>query len=259
MLIKDLLATFQHPQQDKTIIHKIHPIPKLVYAITISTSTLLTLNPLIITLIITLNIVILTAAKEINKTLKTLKAAAPIIILVAALNYLLTPKPLKNLYTVAYTLRLIALITAIAIPFTTTNPDKMIQAITQLGIPHHYALTFTLALRFLPTLARDLQQIIDAQRARGHELEKGGIKQKIKSLLPILVPLIIIAVRRSQQVAEAIECRAYGAKPKRTSLDKLAITRKDIVFTIIAITPLVVLLLLKILKITAYSILACLL
>jgi energy-coupling factor transport system permease protein len=82
---------------------------------------------------------------------------------------------------------------------------------------------------------------MDAQKSRGLELEKGGFTKRIRNYIPILIPLIVSAIRRSLELAEAMETRAFGAKKQRTSLHALKIERRDIVtlvlcFTILALT-----------------------
>ena len=76
--------------------------------------------------------------------------------------------------------------------------------------------------------------IMDAQKARGLELERGNFLKRIRNYIPILIPLIIGAIRRSLELAEAMESRAWGATKKRTNLYVLKMQRGDLV--LIAIT-----------------------
>ncbi|RJS67953.1 energy-coupling factor transporter transmembrane protein EcfT [Candidatus Bathyarchaeota archaeon] len=100
-------------------------------------------------------------------------------------------------------------------------------ALEQSGIPYDVCFAFTTAVRFVPVLAEEAQTIIDAQRARGLELEKGNFMSRVRKYIPILIPLIVSAIRRSLELAEAMESRAWGANPKRTSLYVLKIGRGD--------------------------------
>ena len=74
---------------------------------------------------------------------------------------------------------------------------------------------FTMSLRFVPTLARDLQIITDAFRCKGLELEKGGLITRLKNYAKLLIPLMVLEVKRSLMIAEALEARGFGASPRR--------------------------------------------
>ncbi len=67
----------------------------------------------------------------------------------------------------------------------------------------------TIALRFIPTLIEETDKIMNAQKARGADLESGGIMQRAKALVPILIPLFVSAFRRADELALAMECRCY--------------------------------------------------
>jgi energy-coupling factor transport system permease protein len=75
---------------------------------------------------------------------------------------------------------------------------------------------------------------MDAQKARGLELEKGGLLKRIRNYIPVLIPLIVSAIRRSLELAEAMESRAWGASKKRTNLYALRLHKGD--FALLAIT-----------------------
>ena len=75
---------------------------------------------------------------------------------------------------------------------------------------------------------------MDAQKARGLELEKGGLLKRIRNYVPVLIPLIVSAIRRSLELAEAMESRAWGATKKRTNLYLLKLRRGD--YALLAIT-----------------------
>jgi energy-coupling factor transport system permease protein len=105
----------------------------------------------------------------------------------------------------------------------------------QLKVPYDYALTFNMAMRFVPTLSKEAQIIMDAQKSRGLEMEKGNFLQKIKNYIPILVPLIVSSFRRAELVADAMESRAFGATKKRTSLFTLRLGDADYAFLCIVV------------------------
>ena len=67
-------------------------------------------------------------------------------------------------------------------------------------VPYEFAFAFTTAVRFVPVLAEEAQTIMDAQKARGLELEKGGLLKRIRNYVPVLIPLIVSAIRRSLEL-----------------------------------------------------------
>jgi len=70
----------------------------------------------------------------------------------------------------------------------------------------------------VPTMAVDAQTVVDAQRSRGLELDKGNLLKRVRNYIPILIPLLLIAIRRSLELAEALEARGFPGKEGRTSL-----------------------------------------
>jgi len=141
----------------------------------------------------------------------------------------------KNLETAAaMTLRFIVLVESFSIFFLTTSPDHLGLALEQTHIPYEFCFAFTTAVRFVPVLAEEAQTIMDAQKARGLELERGNFLKRIRNYIPILIPLIVSAIRRSLELAEAMESRAWGATKKRTNLYVLKMRRGDLV--LIAVT-----------------------
>jgi len=134
----------------------------------------------------------------------------------------------------AMSVRFILIISCFSIFFLTTYPEDFAEALVKLKVPYEFALTFTMAIRFVPSLSREAQIIIDAQRSRGLELEKGSFIKKIRNYTPILIPLIVGAIRRSIKVAEAMESRGFGASPKRTSLRELKLKFGDYFFLLVA-------------------------
>ncbi len=139
----------------------------------------------------------------------------------------------------AMTLRFVVLIASFSVFFLTTSPDHLGLALQQSHVPYEFCFAFTTAVRFVPVLADEAQTIMDAQKARGLELESGNIIKRIRNYIPILIPLIVNAIRRSLELAEAMESRAWGASDKRTNLYKLNLKRADIILVIISVLMLI--------------------
>lgn len=134
----------------------------------------------------------------------------------------------------ALTLRFIVLVESFSIFFLTTSPDTLSLALEQTRVPYEFTFAFTTAVRFVPVLAEEAQTIMDAQKARGLELERGNLLKRVRNYIPILIPLIISAIRRSLELAEAMESRAWGATKKRTNLYVLKMCGED--FVLLALT-----------------------
>ena len=97
-----------------------------------------------------------------------------------------------------------------------------------LGLPDKLAYAMDLTMRFIPTFGRDFQLTMDAQRARGYELEKirGGLIQQVRRLGPLMVPVTIHAIIGSEDIIDAMDLRAFGVGPRRW-LDQLIYRNRD--------------------------------
>ena len=118
-------------------------------------------------------------------------------------------------------------IPAILIPYT-TDPNIFGTAFRQMGISDKISFTMDLAFRFLPTFARDLTITMDAQRARGYEMDKlkGGIVARIQRLAPLIIPVVMQSTVTGEEVIDAMDLRAFGTRP-RTWLKQLHYALRD--------------------------------
>ena len=111
--------------------------------------------------------------------------------------------------------------------FLTVHPDQLSQALIQMRVRFEFAFAVSMAMRYVPTLGKEAYAIMDAQRARGVELDKGNLMTRIRNIVPIIVPLIIVSIRRALSVAESMESRAFGASENRTYMEKLSFRKRD--------------------------------
>jgi len=222
-------------------IHNLDPRIKFVYVCAIFAVAIIfwELLPLITLFILQMPFVLLAGVKR--EWLRSLRGAAFLATVIFLTNFIVaylgagykvTPANLENAF--AITLRFLVLVESFSIFFLTTSPDHLGLALEQTRIPYEFCFAFTTAVRFVPVLAEEAQTIMDAQKARGLELERGNFLKRIRNYIPILIPLIVSAIRRSLELAEAMESRAWGATKKRTNLYTLKIHRGDII--LIAIT-----------------------
>ncbi|MFN2109229.1 MAG: energy-coupling factor transporter transmembrane component T family protein [Anaerolineae bacterium] len=134
----------------------------------------------------------------------------------------------KIIFAVSQLVRMYAItVMAITIPYT-VDPSLYGVTFRGLGLPDKFAYAMDLAFRFVPTLARDFTVTMDAQRARGYEVEKlsGGVIAQIRKLAPLLVPVTINAIVGAEDIIDAMDLRAFGVRP-RTWVHKLAYVRAD--------------------------------
>ncbi|MDR2931806.1 MAG: energy-coupling factor transporter transmembrane protein EcfT [Oscillospiraceae bacterium] len=133
-------------------------------------------------------------------------------------------------------IRIVCLIAGTSLMTYTTSPIALTDAIERLFSPlkkirmpvHEVAMMMTIALRFIPTLIEETDKIMSAQKARGADMESGNIIQRVKALVPILIPLFVSAFRRADELALAMECRCYHGGEGRTRMRQLHMGRLDI-------------------------------
>lgn len=124
--------------------------------------------------------------------------------------------------------RFIGILLSLSIFYVIISPDEVEQIMKSARLPRDLVFAFSAALRFVPVLILDALRIMDAQRSRGLELDKGWPSTRIKNFVPLLVPFIVTALVRSGELAEAMEARAYGAIPNPSSLEILRLQRIDL-------------------------------
>jgi len=221
-------------------IHNLDPRIKFVYVCAIFAVAIIfgELLPLMILFFMQIPFVLLAGVKR--QWLRSMRGAAFLATIIFLTNFIFAfiggramAESLEN--AVAMTLRFIVLVESFSIFFLTTSPDHLGLALEQTHIPYEFCFAFTTAVRFVPVLAEEAQTIMDAQKARGLELERGNFLKRIRNYIPILIPLIVSAIRRSLELAEAMESRAWGATKKRTNLYMLKMRRGDLVLIFITI------------------------
>jgi energy-coupling factor transport system permease protein len=131
--------------------------------------------------------------------------------------------------------RILMLITATFLLTYTTSPISLTDGLEALLSPlkvihvpvHELSMMMCIALRFIPTLIEETDKIMSAQKARGADFETGSLMERVKALVPILVPLFISAFRRADELATAMECRCYQGGEGRTKMKLLRYHRND--------------------------------
>lgn len=217
-------------KKGSTIVHKLNPKTKMFYAFLFIFLALLSTNIYYMITLFFISILSIGISKMIREWLKSLKAIWFFIVIVLIFNYLST---FNIEFSISMVLRLMIFVNAFMVFIRTTPLEDLAQALYELGIPYDIVLAFTMSLRFIPTIIRDAQSVIDAQRARGLETQKGNPIKRARNYLPVLIPLIVLSIRRAQQVAEAMEARAFGASKRPSSLYQIKTTTLDYVTAIL--------------------------
>ncbi|MBR2319811.1 MAG: energy-coupling factor transporter transmembrane protein EcfT [Clostridia bacterium] len=132
-------------------------------------------------------------------------------------------------------IRIVCLILGSSLLTYTTTPTALTDAIERLLSPlkvikvnpHNLAMMMTIALRFIPTLMEETDKIMSAQKARGADMESGGLLKRVKALIPILIPLFVSSFRRAYDLAMAMECRCYQGGEGRTRMKQLHTALRD--------------------------------
>ncbi len=139
--------------------------------------------------------------------------------------------------------RIILLIVGSSLLTYTTSPILLTDAMESLMSPlkkinfpvHEMAMMMSIALRFIPTLLEETDKIMSAQKARGAMLDNGKLMERVKAMVPILVPLFVSAFRRAEELATAMECRCYRGGEGRTRLRQLKAAKRDYISLIICL------------------------
>lgn len=248
-MIKDITIGQYFP--GKSFLHNMDPRIKIVLMIAFIVDIFICKNFLSLALMVACVIGLILISKiSFKVVLKSVKPLLFIIIFTALLNMFYVKgqgKPLvdvwiikiylEGIYTAIFmTIRIICLIMSSSLLTYTTSPTALTDAIERLLKPltyvkldvHSVAMMMTIALRFIPTLIEEIDKIMSAQKARGADMESGNLIQRVKAMLPILVPLFVSAFRRAYELSDAMECRCYRGGEGRTSLKVMKAGWRDL-------------------------------
>ncbi len=248
-MLKDI--TFGQYFDSKSLLHKADPRLKIVLMILFIVFIFLAGNMVSLCFsALCVVAAVLLSRVPFKMYLKNLKAILPILIFTAILNLFYGEgEPLISFWVIKITsegiyrsvfmaLRILLLIIVSSVLTYTTTPNDLTDAIESLLSPlrflglktavHTLAMMMTIALRFIPTLVEEAEKIMNAQKARGADLESGGLTQRVKALIPILIPLLISSVRRAYELAEAMECRCYNGGEGKTRMKQMKLMRYDL-------------------------------
>ena len=254
-MLKDI--TFGQYVEVNSPVHRLDPRTKILLLLVNVVFLFLTEN-LWSLLVCALQIVLIMIASRIPVKMffNNIKTILPIIIFTTLINLFYgSGDVLLNLFwgiavttggiyrAVYMASRIILLIVLSSILTYTTTPNDITDALESLlsflrifGLRtavHMLTMMMTIALRFIPTLIDETEKTMNAQKARGADLESGRLFERIKALIPILIPLLISSVRRSYELAESMQCRCYNGGVGRVRMKRLKFRLSDLLAAVI--------------------------
>lgn len=247
-MIRDITLGQYYPAD--SVLHRLDPRTKLVGTMVFIISLFLFRSfPCYLLAALFLAAVIRISKVPFRFMVKGLKAILVLLMITVVFNLFLTPGreifhiwKLKVTYegvlqAVFMAIRLTFLIIGSSVMTLTTTPNNLTDGLEKgLGflnrfhVPvHEVAMMMSIALRFIPILLEETDKIMKAQQARGADFETGGLVQRAKNLVPLLVPLFISAFRRANDLAMAMEARGYRGGEGRTKMKPLIYKRRDLI------------------------------
>ena len=248
-MLRDI--TFGQYYESRSVIHKTDPRVKIILLILLIVFIFLAKNGFALGFaVLSVLLIMLISKIPIKLYIKNMKAILPVLLFTALLNlfYGEGGKVLVSFWKLSITtdgvyravfmaVRITLLIFISSALTYTTTPNDLTDAIERLLSPlkfiglknavHTLAMMMTIALRFIPTLIEEAEKIMNAQKARGADLENGKLTERVKALIPILIPLLISSVRRAYELAEAMECRCYNGGEGRTRMKQMHMVARD--------------------------------
>ena len=204
--------------------HKLDPRVRLLVSLELFLLSLLVSSIEELGVVLFSILLLAATAKSLRRIAKTIAFSGLFGAFIFAVNLLLG---LGLLHAALYSIRFLAIISSTSVFFVTTSPDELEQIMKWMRVPRDVVFAFVTAVRFIPVVMLDAFQIMDAQKSRGLEFEKGNIVRRARNLVPVLIPLVVNSVIRSGELAEAMESRAYGTTPRPTSLYVMQMSKRD--------------------------------
>ena len=229
--------------QRSSLVHSIHPLIKLIWAVVILILSLIFNDPWYLAVIFLSVILVGFIGKVGKEMLLYLSAMFVIVGFVFVFQILFRPGgrllftvfpsswpvvggwlPVTEgglLYGISMSLRILCLVSVFPVILNTTQPRDIIMTLVDtLHLPYDYAFMFTTALRFMPILLNEVNTISQAQRSRAYAIEGWNPIRKLQALGPLALPIVFIGIEKADRLGLCMELRGYGSK-HRTYLRQL--------------------------------------
>jgi energy-coupling factor transport system permease protein len=222
------LRAFKYRRKD-TVVHRLDPRSKFLLSVVLMMVSIMFADIRVLLVLISGQLILLFLAKSLGEWFSSLRGLVFFFAVIFITQLLFG----GTFYTgIVLSLRLVALSSSMSWFFLSSTPEDIGRAMSVAGLPIELTFSFTMAIRFIPVIYDEFQSIYDTQRSRGLELEKGGFRDRIRNLMPILIPLLVGTIRRTYEIADAMEVRAFGASPKRTTYKPLKLKSGDYIVCI---------------------------
>ena len=246
-MLKDITLGQYFP--GNSVVHRLDPRTKLLMLVVYIVALFLANNWAAYLFVLAFLITVIAISSiPVKAIVRGMKPLVMILIFTGVLNIFITTgeKPLVSFWVIniypegiiraAFMIaRILMLITGTFLLTYTTSPialtdglESLLKPLKAIKVPvHELSMMMCIALRFIPTLIEETDKIMSAQKARGADFESGRLLQRVKALIPILVPLFISAFRRADELATAMECRCYQGGDGRTKMKMLRYHYRD--------------------------------
>jgi energy-coupling factor transport system permease protein len=215
-----------------TWVHNLDPRVKLALSFIFLASSVSTFDPMELAFIMVIQLLFITSSKSLRAWLRSLSQLSLFVLIILISQIVFGTGVIS---AILYSCRFVIITSTVSWFFLTTSPDDLGRSLEAIGIPRDFSFAFTMSIRFIPVIAEEFNSIFDAQRSRGLELDVKGFRRRVMNFLPILIPVFVETIRRSYEIADSLETKAYGAYPKRTRWKRLELKPLDKALAILAV------------------------
>ena len=240
---------------EKSLIHRMDARVKILLLLMVLVFIFACRNFVSLTAISLFSIIIILMTKiSFIKYLKSLKAIFVIIIFTGIINLFsgsgdslwqwqflkITLGGINN--AIFITVRISVMMMVSSVLTYTTSPTDLTDGLERIMSPlklihvkvHEIAMIMTIALRFIPVLLEETDKVMNAQKARGSDMENGNVFRRVRALVPVLIPMLVSSFRRAGDLAMAMECRCYNGGKGRTRMKVMHLSLTDLIAVIVS-------------------------
>ncbi|MDE4908833.1 energy-coupling factor transporter transmembrane protein EcfT [Methanogenium marinum] len=234
-------------------VHSLDPRTKLLMLVVFSIMSFLTTNLFVMVLLLVCIVALAYTSGLFDKWVYSLRLLLPLIIFVFVMDLFFSHESAGaeffsaqiwfihayategSLYFSASMIMRLLIIAGFSFLFImTTKYSDFVKSLQSMKVPHIISFSLGYALSSTTTLSRDANNVIDAQKSRGLEFDRGSPVKKIDKLLSLFIPMTVIMLNRSNQVSDAMQCRGYG-NAEKPSLYNAPVLGADDIMAIIVI------------------------
>ncbi len=216
----------------ESLFHRLNPITKILWTFTVLIISFLFNDPLPIFIILLSNLLVAYASGIIKQVLPIIKALFIFSLILILFQIFFVNEGKTLFYVIPFanagrvtdvglklslvmSLRMVATVSTIPIMIMATQmTDLVVVLVEKLKIPFKYAFMFITALRFIPTLMGEIEQIMQAQMSRGYDSDTKNPFKKMVIIIPLAIPLLVSSVKKTEKMAISMEVRGFASGPR---------------------------------------------